>query len=484
MSDKTKLVTAKGVKDWYGNQALLRNRVKDILRETFERYGFMPLETPIIERSDVLSFKGGGEIQKEIFKLRDQGKRDLALRFDHTIPLARFYASHPELKSPFKCYSIGEVFRDGPTQPEQGRYRIFTQCDVDIVGVKGMSAEVELLALISDTFKALGLGSVSVKLNNRKVLNGIMDAAFIPDQIQTKVILILDKLDKIGLNAVKKELSQISPILLSRSAIDFLINNIVIKGTSLEKITFLDNILTSENGQQGLDEIKQIFDYCKEMKFDFIDFDPSLARGLDYYTSTTLEVFLKNKDIISSAIIAGGRYDNMIGDFKGSKEPVPAIGISFGLERVCISLELHKDSINQTPIQLYIIPLNTLKQSLNIVHIIRSQKINVDIDITGRSMKAAMRHANSQNIPFVGIIGEHEINKKVVSIKRLSDGLQNEVPFDDVKDYLIRDSKMEDIKIGVIVKKVYTNTDQSNFDLRSAPEHGKFVKNMLSSVNK
>ncbi len=430
------LKLAKGVKDWYGKQAILRNHVRDTLRAIFERYGYNPLETPVIEREEVLSLKGGGEIQKEIFRLTDQGKRRLALRFDQTLPLARFYANHPELKTPYKRYAIGEVFRDGPTQPEQGRYRIFTQCDVDIIGVKNMAAEAELLTLASDIFRELGLGDVTVKINNRKALDGIMDVAGIPDSAKIQAILILDKLEKIGIDEVKKELSGIGGGLLPGTAVDALIKHTSIQGNNREKIDYLGGIMTLDAGREGLDEIRGLLSYCDEMDFDFVEFDPSLARGLDYYTGTTIEVFLKKKDVVNSAIVAGGRFDNMIGDFKGSEAPVPAVGFSFGLERTCMAVESVMSGLKETVTELFIIPMNTLAVSLKLAHIIRRQKINVDIDLSGRSLKSAMRYADSLNIPFVGIIGENEIRKEVITIKRLSDGLQNQIAVTGIKSYL------------------------------------------------
>lgn len=436
MGKKQEILLAKGVRDWHGKQAILRNRVKDTLRSLFERYGFSPLETPVIEREETLAIKGGGEIQKEVFRLQDQGRRNLALRFDHTVPLARFYANNPDLKIPYKRYVIGEVFRDGPTQPDQGRYRIFSQCDVDIIGVDSMAAEVELLTLTSDAFEALGLGSVVVKINNRKVLDGIMDYAEVPSHVKGQTILILDKLEKFGEEQVKKELMEIEGNPFSSSSIDLLLNTIVIQGSSTQRIAILDQTIASPVGKEGLDEIKQVLDYCNKMGLEFIEFDPSLARGLDYYTGTTFEVFLQNKDLLNSAIVAGGRFDNMIGDFRGSRDPIPAIGISFGLERICITLESMLTQLPDTTTELFIIPLGTLGKSLKIAHILRKQGVRVDIDLTGRSLKAAMRYANALNIPYVGIVGEDELARGVITIKRFSDGVQNQVRVQEVKGYL------------------------------------------------
>lgn len=303
---------AKGVRDSYGEEAILRNFIRDTLRDVFERYGYAPIETPMIEREETLGYKGGGEIQKEVFKFTDQGKRKLALRFDQTVPLARFVASRKDIKFPFKRYVIGEVFRDGPTQPEQGRYRIFTQCDVDVLGVKEMTAEAELFALAQDALKALGLGNVEIKINNRKLLDGILDYAGVPEKDKTSVIIDLDKMDKIGLEGVKKEILT----LIKPKVVSVLIDTIRIKGTNKETYNQLTKKISSKKGKQGLGEIKQLLDYADVMSLK-IQFDPSLARGLDYYTGTTIEVYLKNKNIVKSAILAGGRFDSLVGEFRG-----------------------------------------------------------------------------------------------------------------------------------------------------------------------
>ena len=440
MSQKQEILLAKGVRDWYGKQAILRNRVKDTLRSLFERYGFNPLETPVIERQEMLAIKGGGEIQKEVFRLSDQGKRNLALRFDHTVPLARFYANNSELKIPYKRYVIGEVFRDGPTQPDQGRYRIFTQCDVDVIGVGTMAAEAELLTLASDAFEALGLGSVVVKFNNRKVLDGIMDYAKVPANVKGQTILILDKLEKFGEDQVKKELREMEGSSLSNSSIELLLTTISTQGSNAQRIDFLDQIISTSVGKEGFVEICQVLDYCDNMGLKAVEFDPSLARGLDYYTGTTFEVFLQNKDIVNSAIVAGGRFDNMIGDFKGSRDPIPAIGISFGLERICMTLESTLTQLDDTTTELFIIPLGTMGESLRIAHILRKNGVCVDIDLTGRSLKAALRYANALSIPYVGIIGDDELAKGVITVKRFSDSFQNQVSVQDVKGYLLKSS--------------------------------------------
>ena len=421
---------AKGVKDWYGQDAILRNEIKDTLRRVFERYGYNPIETPMIERAETMKFKGGQEIKKEIFTLKDQGRRDLALRFDQTLPLARFIASNKDVKFPFKRYVIGEVFRDGPTQPEQGRYRVFTQCDVDILGVKNMVAEAELLALAQDCFKELGLGSIIIKINNRKLLDGILDYAGVPGSKKIETIIILDKMDKIGIEGIKKEIK----LLLPKEKVDKLISAITKAKNNDETYEKLTKIILSKNGKQGLNEIKQLLDYSNGL--NFVEFDPSLARGLDYYTGTTIEVFLKDKSVVKSAVLAGGRYDNMIGAFSGRKEEIPAVGFSFGLERIAMILKDIKKNIKSSNTELYLIPINTTNKCLKIAHSLRNQGLNTDMDLKGKKMGQAITYADSLGIPYVGIIGEDEIKEDSITIKNLKTREQKKIRINEVCKYL------------------------------------------------
>ena len=423
---------AKGVKDWYGKDAILRNEIKDTLRRVFEKYGYNPLETPMIERAETMKFKGGQEIQKEIFTLKDQGRRELALRFDQTLPLARFVASNKDIKFPFKRYVIGEVFRDGPAQPEQGRYRVFTQCDVDILGVKNMIAESELLALAQDCFKELGLGNIIIKINNRKLLDGILDYADIPEKKKFEAIIILDKIDKIGIDGVKKEIK----LLLPKEKVDKLISAITQENNNNKTYKKLTSIISSKNGKQGLSEIKQLLDYSESMVFDFVEFDPSLARGLDYYTGTTIEVFLKDKSIVKSAVLAGGRYDNMIGAFAGSKKEIPAVGFSFGLERIAMILNNYKKNLKSSNTELYLIPINTSDKCLKIAHSLRNQGLNIDIDLKGKRMGQAITYADSLGIPYVGIIGEDELKEDSITIKNLKTREQKKIKINKLYKYL------------------------------------------------
>tara|TARA_Y100000310_G_scaffold335863_1_gene418957 strand:- start:220 stop:1743 length:1524 start_codon:yes stop_codon:yes gene_type:complete len=502
-----KFDVAKGHRDWYGVNTLLRDEVRDTLRSVFERYGFVRIETPIIEDRAALGFKGGGEIQAEAYKLSDQGERELALRFDQTVPLARFLATHREIKLPFKRYVIGEVFRDGPTQPEQGRFRSFTQCDADTVGVKEMSAEAEFMALAKDAFQDLGLGDVEFQVNNRKLLDGILDFAGVPEHARPRTVSTLDKMDKVQAAGVKSQLLDLrladEPMQISNDTFDALrdnydagpqqaveslrdqiiaevtekgydeIHTIVTeaasKGAMIGEIdgyrcegdllltpdivdrvilateTLGDNNTTfhaiasnvsSDIGREGLDEVWQLLKYADAMGFDFVKLNPALARGLDYYTGTTIEVYLQDRSIVDSAILAGGRFDDMVGDFRGAGEDMPAVGFSFGLERLVMVLKEQRD-VPQSRTQLYLIPLGeTTDACLRVAHDIRQSGVNADMDLRGRKLGKAIQHAESLGIPYVGIVGDDEIGNNTVSVKNLDSGDQESVPVADVAGYL------------------------------------------------
>ena len=354
-------------------------------------------------------YAGGAEILKETFKFKDQGKRDLGLRYDLTVPMCRFVGMNPNMKLPFKRYQIGEVFRDGPV--ESARYRQFTQCDVDIVGCKEMTADAEIISLTSRAFKKLGF-DFKIKVNNRKLLNDILKYCKVEKNKLNDVILSIDKLEKFGLETVKKELKEKKT---NKKVVDNIIKIINIKGTNKEKINELKKLIKSD----GLDEIESLLKYLKIMGID-VDFDPSLARGLSYYTGTVVEVFLKNSKVKSS-VCGGGRYDKMIGDFLG-KGDYPAVGISFGLDRIYDAyIEKNKEE-KKTVTQVYIIPINTFDDSLRIAEELRREGVKVDIDLMGKGPSKNLKYANSLGIPYVLFIGEEELKQNKVKLKDMKTG--------------------------------------------------------------
>jgi histidyl-tRNA synthetase len=417
-----KLETAKGVRDIKPEEKLLREYVINILKEVFELYGFMPLETPIIERYDVLASKyaGGEEILKEIFKFKDQGNRSLGLRYDLTVPFARFIGMNPNLKVPFKRYEIGSVFRDGPLG--KGRLRQFTQCDVDVVGSKSLMADAEFIEMANFVFKRLDL-NVVVRVNNRKILDKIMEKSGVKKDMINSAILSVDKLDKIGVKGVKKELLEKG---IKEDSIKRILKLISIRGSNKEKLEYL----RKELGKcEGLDEIEGI------MKFynDFV-FDVSLARGLSYYTGTIYEVYLKNKEV-SVSLAAGGRYDSMIGSFIGKGE-YPAVGISFGLDRIVLALK--KKKIGPL-IKVYVIPIKTKEKAYEIVRKIRSSGINCDIDLSDRGISKNLSYANYLGVPYVIFVGKKELEKGVIKLRDMKTGKEKEISLEECIKILKRD---------------------------------------------
>ena len=409
-----KLQLPKGTRDLKPEEAIVRNKIVSALKEVFELYGYNPLETPAFERFDILASKyaGGSEILKETFKFRDQGKRDLALRYDLTVPMCRFVGMNPNVKLPFKRYQIGEVFRDGPV--EKARYRQFTQCDVDIVGIKGMTADAEIIALTSRAFKKLGFEPL-IKINNRKLLNELLENAGIGKEKLEAAILSIDKLEKFGLETVKKELKGKK---ISNKTISNIIKTISIKGRNKEKMSNIKKIIKNS---EGLKEIEELFSLLGILKVN-AELDVSLARGLAYYTGTVVEVFLKNSPV-KSAVCAGGRYDNMIAEFLGKGE-FPAVGISFGLERIYDAYAGKNEDGQKTTAKLYIIPINTLNDSLKIAEELRNEDVKVDIDLTGKGPSKNLQYANSLGIPYVLFVGKEELRQNKVKLKDMKTGTE------------------------------------------------------------
>ena len=409
-----KVEMAKGTKDSPPEEEIAKQEIVNTLKKTFQVYGFSPLETPILERMETLTAKnaGGSEIMKEVFKLTDQGGRDLGLRFDLTVPLARFVAMNPNLKFPFKRYQIGLAFRDGPIK--LGRYREFWQCDVDIVGSKSMIADAELLDLAFDFFKKIDLDIV-IEVNNRKILDGIMEALAVPEKERNGIIVTIDKLKKVPIENIKKELKQ-------KGMYDKQINEIFeifdMVGSNEDKMLKLRNIIKSAKGVEGLEELEKMLKYVtnKDLVFKI-----SLARGLDYYTGTVFEVFMKDESIRSS-LSAGGRWDSMIGKLTEGSE-VPAVGISFGIDTIIDALKLRKKiKAVKTLTKVFVIPINTEEKSLELANKLRKEGINTEIDLMQRGISKNLDYANSMGIPFAILVGEKELKSKKFKIKDMKTG--------------------------------------------------------------
>ncbi|MBW3013304.1 histidine--tRNA ligase [Candidatus Woesearchaeota archaeon] len=424
------LMLARGVKDVPPEKKILKQQIVDKLKRIFEQFGFSPLETPIIERYNVLASKyaGGTEILKETFKFADQGGRELGLRYDLTVPFCRFVGMNKTLKMPFKRYQIGRVFRDGPIK--SGRMREFWQCDVDVVGTKSMIADAECIAIAQAVFEELEL-DVTIKFSTRKILNSLMKYAGVKKPMDA--ILTIDKLNKIGIDGVEDELKEKG---ISDESIAKLKGIILMKGTNEEKLRFLKGLTKDEEGIEGIKDVEEILSYLPNKKN--IEFDLTLARGLAYYTGPVFEVYLKDIKEFGSSLAGGGRYDKMIGDFLKTKdeEAYPATGISFGLEPISVVLEkekMKKASVKKTVTQIYIIPIGTQKESFGIALKIRKQGFNVDMDLCNRGISKNLNYANSYNIPYVIFIGEEELKNKKVKLKDMKSGKEQLVKIEDIK---------------------------------------------------
>ncbi len=407
------LQTAKGVRDFPPEEQIVRNELISRLKTIFERYGFVPLSTPILERYETLEAKyaGGDEILKETFALTDQGGRKLGLRYDLTVPFARFIGMNPSIKLPFKRYQFGEVFRDGPIK--LGRYREFMQCDIDIVGAQSMLADAQVIEIAVDFFRSINCPIV-IAVNNRKILDGLMDTFSIKDESRLSIILSIDKLKKIGLDGVKEELKQKN--LLDKNT-EKLLQTLTVQGSNAEKIKELSKVITSETGKKGLMEIEELLAYAKCMEFV-----PSLARGLSYYTGTIFEIFAP-ESAVSSSLAAGGRYDSLISNYLGTNKAYPAVGISFGLEPILEILKTKTSfAAKKTCIKVYVIPIKTQKECISAAKRLRDAGINTDIDIMARGITKNLEYASVLGIPYVILIGEQELKQGKVKLRDMNSG--------------------------------------------------------------
>ncbi|MED1557115.1 histidine--tRNA ligase [Bacillus paramycoides] len=417
----------KGTKDYLPEEQVLRNKIKRACEDTFERYGCKPLETPTLNMYELMAYKygGGDEILKEIYTLQDQGKRELALRYDLTIPFAKVVAMNPNIRLPFKRYEIGKVFRDGPIK--QGRFREFIQCDVDIVGVESVIAEAELMGMAFELFRTLNL-DVQIQYNNRKLLTGILESINIPTELTNDVILSLDKIEKIGIDGIRKDLQNRGII---EETVDIICDTvqscIEFDIADFEK-AFNNTLVTN-----GVNELQQLQQYLLALGIkESTIFNPFLARGLTMYTGTIYEIFLKDGSITSS-IGSGGRYDNIIGAFRGDNMSYPTVGISFGLDVIYTALQ--KQETMASTADIFIIPLGTELQCLQIAQKLRATtSLKVELELSGRKLKRALNYANKENIPYVLIIGEEEITTEIVVLRNMKEGTEVKIPLSSLEN--------------------------------------------------
>ncbi len=418
----------KGFRDYGPEEEFQRQELIKIIKNIFEKYGYVPIKTPALEKWETLASKygGGEEILKETYKLEDQGRRKLGLRYDLTVPLARYIKENPNLKLPFKRYQIGEAWRDGPVSST--RLREFTQCDADIIGVKSMKAEAEILALTFEVFKRIGL-EFEIKLNNRKLLNGLVKYAGVENEKAESVILSIDKLEKIGKKEVEDELKNKE---VPKKVIEKLFSLFEIVGENDEILQKLKKLNLNDEGKEGVTELENLLSFVKILSLKNIKIDLSLARGLSYYTSTIFETFLKNSEV-KTAVASGGRYNRMIGKFIGRGE-YPAVGISFGTERICEALGGKYKK--KTKIKVFVIPIKTFNTALEVTEKLRSEEINADIDLMDRGISKNLDYASKRDIPYVAIMGKKEIEENKLKLKNMKTGEEKMLSLDSIIEYL------------------------------------------------
>ena len=419
------LKNVKGSKDYGGKEQILRNYISDTLRSIFEKYGYEPLETAELCYYDLLSLKyeEDNEILNEIYKVKDQANRNLALRYDLTVPFAKYIALNQNIKLPYKRYEIGKVFRDGPVK--KGRVREFIQCDVDCVGIDGQMIEAEMISIFVDGYGKLGI-DVMIKYNNRKIMSGLIEISGIDNEKVSDTITVIDKLEKISKEEAKQEFLNIG---LKEKQIKLLMESL---NMSLEEITINFKNSGNKNLNEGLQEINQLNEYIKGLNLKkYVEFVPTLARGQEYYTGTVFEVYTKDK-IITSSIGGGGRYDNMIGDFINDGKKYPAVGISFGLDAIFEILK--NNELPKIKENVYVVPMSNKMYAMKIAKKLRKNNINVEIEMNDRKLKKSLNYANSKGFQWVIIIGEEELKENKIILKNMKSGEQLRIKMEELKN--------------------------------------------------
>lgn len=425
--------TIAGVMELLPEDQLAFDYIKNIIEETFLSYQFLPIDTPAIEKNDILFAKGGGETEKQIFGI-DSSKKDMSLRFDLTVPLARYVSEHfSDLNFPFKRYQIAKVYRGERNQ--KGRYKEFYQCDIDIIGNNSLSIHNDALLpkVIYEIFQKLDFNGIKFHINNRKLLNGFFESLEISDK--EEVLRTIDKKAKIGEENTKELLVEICGEEKADKLME-LINN---KRENKELLTYLESLNLNDNYKIGLDELKEVYDYM--IKFgiddDSIIIDLSITRGLDYYTSTVYETFLDGYESIGS-VCSGGRYENLAGNF--SKQNLPGVGLSIGLTRLFYQfqelglVEKYKNKFTDC----LVIPMDEKLNfyAIDIANKLKEQGLKVDIYLEDGKFKKKINYADKIGIKKVLIIGQEEYENKMVSVKNMEDGKQVSVKVEEIREYL------------------------------------------------
>ena len=449
----------KGTRDFSPLEMLKREFILDNIKYVFKMYGYQPIETPAMENLSSLLGKYGEEGDKLIFRILNSGdflagadQEDLVkrntgklsallcekgLRYDLTVPFARYVVQHrDEIVFPFKRYQIQLVWR--ADRPQKGRYREFFQCDVDVIGSDSLLNEYELLKIIDDIFRCLGIKCI-IKVNNRKILSGIAEYIGESGKI-TDITVAIDKFDKIGIEAVSQELTEKG---ISSSAIKKLQPVLQLRGNTETKLSSLEGILSaSATGMKGISEMRTLFSLAEDSEMSsVVELDLTLARGLNYYTGAIIEV--KAADVDIGSICGGGRYDNLTGVF--GLEGVSGVGVSFGADRiydVMNQLDLFKKlTSSSTEVLVLNFGEAELKYALKVVSLLRSLEVKAELYPDQVRLKKQLSYADSRGIPYIMMAGEEEIKNNEVTIKKMSSGDQFRMTFKDLKSFVASEIK-------------------------------------------
>jgi len=435
------------MRDLYGPEMRVRDYLIATAIDVFQKFGYEPLDSPVMELWETLSAKGGEDVEAETFKFTDKGEREVGLRFDLTVPLARIAATNPHLPKPFKRYAIGKAWRYD--RPQAGRYREFEQADVDIVGTDNPAADAEVTLVALEFLRRVFEKDYVIKINNRKVLKGLTEKAGVSDTLAFECFRAIDKLDKIGRDGVLEELKARG---IGKQESDFLLDAILIKGSGVAPLQEFREVLSgSAIGIEGVDELRLMAEIFEDTGVnEFTVFDMSLARGLDYYTGPVFEgKYLGEPDV--GSILGGGRYDRLIEKFGGP--PTPATGISLGIGRMIEVVMARGIGVDlDYQLDVYIAPLNRtmLRYAMALQTKLVKEGITCEVDIMDRSLKKSLEQADTKNARLSVIIGERDIEKGEISIRNMTDKSTEQVKLSSsVKFSKIHQKSSENLKSGI-----------------------------------
>ena len=424
--------TLPGFMELLPNDQIRFNEIKEKIQKSYEKFGFLPLDTPIIENAEVLLAKAGGETEKQVYRF-NKGDSDLALRFDLTVPLAKYVAEYyGELSFPFKRYQIGKVYRGEKAQA--GRYREFYQCDIDIIGDGTLSImyDAEIPSVIYTTFKNLGFEDFTIYINNRKIFNGMFEHLGLNEK-SVDILRIIDKIEKIGKDKVIFELEKLG---LDEKQIDTIVKFLEISGTSDEKLEALKKLnIDNEVFNTGVNELEAVINQIRMYKVPEKNFEVnlSIARGLDYYTGTVYETFLDDYRKLGS-VCSGGRYENLAEYYTDKK--LPGVGISIGLSRFFYQIDkeniLENENKSISKVLIVSMSKNEISYALDVANKLRDNGINTETFLEDKKLKAKFKYADKLHIPYVAVIGEEEVKTNTVTLKNMETGEQRNLDIENL----------------------------------------------------